>query len=186
MCTYKSLGWPVEIRFRKRTTWTTIIFAVCMFNFGQYFNILSTSAANELKKWPEEEDLSASVIFLGSFLGNGHVFVSIASNYKAEHSNSCTFKCVIWKNRLLLLTAHIKSLKGNSKQKLSFHKEMYGNSAILYQLVKGFSHYFVVFTLFVSLAWCQKLVWHWINILYWLLYNIILFLFGVDMQWKTW
>ena len=27
-------------------------FAVCMFNFGQYFDILSTSAANELKKWP--------------------------------------------------------------------------------------------------------------------------------------
>ena len=105
---------------------------------------------------------------------------------QAEHSNSCTFKCVIWKNRLLLLTAHIKSLKGNSKQKLSFHKEMYGNSAILYWLVKGFSHYFVVFTLFVTLAWCQKLVWHRINILYWLLYNIILFLFGVDMQWKTW
>ena len=135
----------------------------------------------------EEEDLSASVIFFGIFFpGNGHVFISTASNYKAEHSNSCTFKCVMLSTKGAEFFVNIKSLKGNSKWKLSFHKEMYGNSAILYRLVKGFSHYFVVFKLFVKLAWCQKLFWRWINILYWLLYNIILLLFAVDMQWKTW
>ena len=108
------------------------------------------------------------------------------SNYEAEHSNSCIFKCVMLWTKGAGFFVQIKSLKGNSKRKLSFHKDMYGNSAILYWLVKGFSHYFVVFTLFVILAWCQKLVWQWIDILYWLLYNIILFLFGEDMQWKTW
>ena len=107
----------------------------------------------------EEEDLSASVIFFGIFFpGNGHVFISTASNYKAEHSNSCTFKCVMLSTKGTEFFVNIKSLKGNSKWKLSFHKEMYGNSAILYRLVKGFSHYFVVFKLLVKLAWCQKLV----------------------------
>lgn len=48
-----------------------------MFNFGQYFDILSTSAANELKMAMEEEDLSASVIFLAIFPGNGHVFLAL-------------------------------------------------------------------------------------------------------------
>lgn len=128
---------------------------------------------------------SFSHIF-GDFSREWSCFFSTASNYKAEHSNSCTFKCVMLSTKGAEFFVNIKSLKGNSKWKLSFHKEMYGNSAILHRLVKGFSHYFVVFKLFVKLAWCQKLVWHWINILYWLLYNIICFLFAVDVQWKTW
>ena len=93
-----------------------------------------------------------------SFSLNGHVFFSTASNYKAEHSNSCTVKCVMLSTKGAGFFMSIKSLKGNSKRKLSFYKEVYGNSAILYRLVKGFSHYFVVFKLFVKLAWCQKLV----------------------------
>ena len=36
-----------------------------------------------------------------------------------------------------------KQLNGNSKQKLSFYKERYANSTILYRPVKGFSHSFI-------------------------------------------
>ena len=48
-------------------------------------------------------------------------------------------------------------LEGNSKRKLSFYKVMYGNSAILCQLVKGFSHYFVVFMLLLCLLGLKNL-----------------------------
>ena len=69
-----------------------------------------------LKMAMEEEDLSASVIFFGIFFpGNGHVFISTASNYKAEHSNSCTFKCVMLSTKGAEFFVNIKSLKGNSK-----------------------------------------------------------------------
>ena len=62
----------------------------------------------------EEEDLSAAVIFFGIFFpGNGHVFISTASNYKAEHSNSCTFKCMILSTKGAEFFVNIKSLKGN-------------------------------------------------------------------------
>ena len=47
-------------------------------------------------------------------------------------------------------------LKGNSKQNLSFYKETYANSAILYRPVKGFSHSFIVLTLFILLSWFQN------------------------------
>ena len=47
-------------------------------------------------------------------------------------------------------------LKGNSKQNLSFYKETYANSAILYRSVKGFSHSFIVLTLFILLSWFQN------------------------------
>ena len=63
----------------------------------------------------EEEDLSALVIFLAIFPGNGHVFFGTASNYKAEHSNSCTFKCVMLSTKGAEFFVNIKSLKGNSK-----------------------------------------------------------------------
>ena len=63
----------------------------------------------------EEEDLSALVIFLAIFPGNGHVFFDTASNYKAEHSNSCTFKCVMLSTKGAGFFMNIKSLKGNSK-----------------------------------------------------------------------
>ena len=47
-------------------------------------------------------------------------------------------------------------MKGNSKQNLSFYKETYANSAILYRPVKGFSHSFIVLTLFILLSWFQN------------------------------
>ena len=47
-------------------------------------------------------------------------------------------------------------LKGNSKQNLSFYKETYANSVILYRSVKGFSHSFIVLTLFILLSWFQN------------------------------
>ena len=47
-------------------------------------------------------------------------------------------------------------LKGNSKQNLSFYKETYANSAILYRPVKDFSHSFVVLTPFILLSWFQN------------------------------
>ena len=50
--------------------------------------------------------------------------------------------------------AGLIGLKGNSKQNLSFYKET--NSAILYRPVKGFSHSFIVLTLFILLSWFQN------------------------------
>ena len=47
-------------------------------------------------------------------------------------------------------------LKGNLKQNLSFYKETNANSAILYRPVKGFSHSFIVITLFILLSWFQN------------------------------
>ena len=47
-------------------------------------------------------------------------------------------------------------LKGNSKQNLSFYKETYANSAILYRPVKDFSHSFIVLTPFILLSWFQN------------------------------
>ena len=46
--------------------------------------------------------------------------------------------------------------KVNSKQKLSFYKETYANSDILYRLLKGFSHSSIVLTLFILLSWFQN------------------------------
>ena len=47
-------------------------------------------------------------------------------------------------------------MKGNLKQNLSFYKETDANSAILYRPVKGFSHSFIVLTLFILLSWFQN------------------------------
>ena len=47
-------------------------------------------------------------------------------------------------------------LKGNFKQNLSFYKETYANSAMLYRPGKGFSHSFIVLTLFILLSWFQN------------------------------
>ena len=47
-------------------------------------------------------------------------------------------------------------LKGNSKQNLSFYKETYANSAILYRPVKDFNHSFVVLTPCILLSWFQN------------------------------
>ena len=55
---------------------------------------------------------------------------------------------------LLRKGAGLIGLKGNSKQNLSFYKET--NSAILYRPVKGFSHSFIVLTLFILLSWFQN------------------------------
>ena len=52
--------------------------------------------------------------------------------------------------------ARFIGLKGNSKQNLSFYKETFANSAILYRPVKGFSHSFIVLTLFILLSWFQN------------------------------
>ena len=46
--------------------------------------------------------------------------------------------------------------KVNSKQKLSFYKETYANSDILYRLLKGFSHSSIVLTLYILLSWFQN------------------------------
>ena len=69
---------------------------------------------------------------------------------------------VLWRK-----DAGFTSLKGNSKQKQSFYKETYGGSAIFYRTVNGFSHSFIVFTLFllILLSWCQNKLWHWIDII---------------------
>ena len=56
--------------------------------------------------------------------------MSSAANYKAECSNSWTFKCVV----LLRNGAGFTSLKGNSKQSWHFTKK-HGDSAILYRTV---------------------------------------------------
>ena len=52
--------------------------------------------------------------------------------------------------------AQFIGLEGNLKQNLSFYKKTYANSAILYQPVKGFSHSFIVLTLFILLSWFQN------------------------------
>ena len=44
-------------------------FALCMIHFGQFFNILSTSTANELKKWWWERKIFQMIILWGFFLG---------------------------------------------------------------------------------------------------------------------
>ena len=66
-CSYFELGLPVVTRFSKRTTWAK--FALCMIHFGQFFNILSTSTANELKKWWWERKIFQMIILWGFFLG---------------------------------------------------------------------------------------------------------------------
>ena len=91
----------------------------------------------------EDEDLSASVIFLGMVVFS----ISSAANYEVENSNSSTFKCVVLSRK----GVGFISLKGNSRPKLSFYKETYANSAILYRPVRGFSHSFKVLTLFIVL-----------------------------------
>ena len=63
-----------------------------------------------------------------------------------------TFKCVVLSRK----GAGFIGLKGNSKQNLSFYKETYVNSAILYRPVKDFSHSFIVLTSFVLLSWFQN------------------------------
>ena len=40
-----------------------------MIHFGQFFNILSTSTANELKKWRWERKIFQMIILWGFFLG---------------------------------------------------------------------------------------------------------------------
>lgn len=76
----------------------------------------------------EEEDLSPSVVFLGIFLGNGSVFLVL-------HQTT----------RLNIQTVVLLSVRccQQKEQKLLFYKEMHGNIATLYRLVKGFTHYFV-------------------------------------------
>ena len=62
------------------------------------------------------------------------------------------FKCVVLSRK----GVGFIGLKGNSKQNLSFHKETYANSAILYRPVKDFSHSFIVLTPFILLSWFQN------------------------------
>ena len=75
--------------------------------------------------------------------------ISSAACYEA---NSWNLRCVVLSRK----DAGFKSLKGNSKQKLSFYKETYANSAILYRLLKGFSHSSIVLTIFILLSWFQN------------------------------
>ena len=115
---------------------------------------------------------------LGDFSREWSCFLmSFAANYEA---NSWTFRCVVLSRK----DAGFTSLKGNSKQKLSFYKETYANSAILYWLLKGFSHSSIVLTLYILLSWFQNKsdvsLWHWIGLLYWpvwymLLYGVIIY-----------
>ena len=44
-------------------------FALCMIHFGQFFNILSTLTANELKKWRWGRKIFQMIILWGFFLG---------------------------------------------------------------------------------------------------------------------
>ena len=56
------------------------------------------------------------------------------------------------------------SLKGNSKQE--FYKETYGDSAILYRPIKGFSHSFIILTLLcILISQNREVVWHWIGVI---------------------
>ena len=87
---------------------------------------------------------------LGDFSREWSCFLmSSAANYEA---NSWTFRCVVLSRK----DAGFTSLKGNSKQKSSFYKETYANSAILYWLLKGFSHSSIVLTLYILLSWFQN------------------------------
>ena len=72
-----------------------------------------------------------------------------AASYKEKSWN---LRCVVLSRK----DAAFKSSKGNSKQKLSFYKETYANSAILYRLLKGFSHSSIVLTIFILLSWFQN------------------------------
>ena len=75
--------------------------------------------------------------------------MSSAASYEA---NSWNLRCVVPSKK----DAGFTSLNGNSKQKLSFYKETYANSAILYRLLKGFRHSSIVLTLFILLSWFQN------------------------------
>lgn len=68
-------------------------------------------------------------------------------NYKAEHSRSCTLKCVMLSTK----RAGFISLKGNSKRKLSFQCH-FVSTCQRFQPSFGSSHATVM------LAWCQNLV----------------------------
>ena len=87
---------------------------------------------------------------LGDFSREWSCFLmSSAANYEA---NSWTLRCVLLSRK----DAGFTSFKGNSKQKLSVYKETYVNSAILYRLLKGFSHSSIVLTMFILLSWFQN------------------------------
>ena len=52
--------------------------------------------------------------------------------------------------------AGFTSLRGNSKQKLSFYKETYGDSTICIDWSKVLACLFIVLTLFILLCWSQN------------------------------
>ena len=121
-----------------------------MINFGQICDILSTSATRAIKYWRRKTKiLQPRLYFWGFFSGMVVFFNVFCSGYKEKSWN---LRCVVLSRK----DAGFKSSKGNSKQKLSFYKKTYANSAILYRLLKGFSHSSIVLTIFILLSWFQN------------------------------
>ena len=117
-------------------------FAVCLINFSQTFDYYGPKRHANFNNGDGTRRSCSFSYILGDFCRDWPFFsLSSAANYEAEFSNSWTYKSVVLSRK----DAGFTSLKGNSKQK--FYKETYGDSAILYRLVKGFSHPFIVLTL---------------------------------------
>ena len=137
-------------RWRNRTMWATSCCLYDQFNLVKFAILyLPQRRANSNIGDGRRRSFSFGYIF-GDFSRECSFFLmSSAPNYEA---NSWTFKCVVLSRK----DAEFTSLKGNSKQKLSFYKETYANKAILYRLLKGFSHSFIVLTLFILLFWFQN------------------------------
>ena len=79
-------------------------------------------------------------------------FDEFFSELRGLRFKQLNFKCVVLSRK----GAGFIGLKGNSKQNLSFYKETYANSVILYRPVKDFSHSFIVLTPFILLSWFQN------------------------------
>lgn len=115
-----SVGWPVV------TTWVTIC---CLFDqFWSNFSYFTDLSGMWMLIMVTNTKVFQLSLFFLDFSRDWLCFLmSSASNYRAECSNNSTFK---------VCGAGFTSLKDNLKQKLSFYKETYGNSAILYWPVR--------------------------------------------------